>query len=218
MILAAQTGELRSHWIKCLQNSDEESCEVIQESGANLQGIFVGTTLQSDLQLQRNETVTPKVQVRPEVCIDGKQLEVVDILRVSPSTSLTDHAVAVEAKQLLKQYLGLTPIFEPQLQLEWQVKVSTQNITVETSMVPASTWQAIRSKSYIRADREQIVSFLLDDTRIGEIDDMLAGYEVRKFYRDEFQMREIENSHNIITINIVIVTTTLCLSAVIQDR
>jgi hypothetical protein len=59
------------------------------------------------------------------------------------------------------------------LGLDWQHRVLRKKVSVYTSMVVGSTWQAIRATSMIESSKEEIVELLMDDDRMYEFDDMV---------------------------------------------
>jgi hypothetical protein len=89
----------------------------------------------------------------------------------SPGQILSDQAVVMYQK-----YVGLLPSGD--LELDWQQKVNKGTITVDASKVAGSTWQAIRGKMLMQAQKEKILDLLLNDDRIGEFDDMFDFYKV----------------------------------------
>ena len=92
----------------------------------------------------------------------------------SPGQQLADHA-----RELIEKYLGIRSAND--LGLDWIRKVSKGAVTVDTSLVTGSTWQAIRGKMSIQANPEKIRDLLINDDRIGEFDDMFDFYKVRAY-------------------------------------
>jgi hypothetical protein len=81
-------------------------------------------------------------------------------------------SVASEALTLFRLYLGIDSDDGGKLGLDWQYKDTKKGVTVSTSMVAGSTWQAIKAHTYIRTNKEKLRSLLTDDSRINEFDDM----------------------------------------------
>jgi hypothetical protein len=85
--------------------------------------------------------------------------------------------LAEQSTLLMQKYLGMLPFAE--LELDWQTRVTKPNLTVDTSKVAGSTWQAIKGKTVMLAKKEAILQLLINDDRIGEFDDMFDFYKVR---------------------------------------
>ena len=90
-------------------------------------------------------------------------------------------ALADEALHLMKVYLGLEELRagEPALGLEWKEKKKEKTTTVFGTPVLGSTWNAVRAVGQVRADKADILKLLIDDSRIGEFDDMFDSCTVR---------------------------------------
>lgn len=102
----------------------------------------------------------------------------------SPQQVLADQAVV-----LMQKYLSMLPSGE--LELDWQLKVNKQNISVEASKVVGSTWQAIRGRTHMQAPKEKILKLVLDDDRIGEFDDMFDFYKFLTRIDDNTAVRRV---------------------------
>jgi hypothetical protein len=89
--------------------------------------------------------------------------------------------------RLLKVYLGLEGQYdlslvkkrsgskeecETPLNIDWQSKGNKKGVSVESSMVSGSNWQAVRAVTGMRADKHSIVKLIMNDNRMGEFDDM----------------------------------------------
>ena len=79
--------------------------------------------------------------------------------------------IAADSRVILKTYIGITN--EPnEYNLNWVEKNNGKGVTVSTSVVNGSTWQAIRAETVITSTKEKIKDLLLDDTKFGAYDDM----------------------------------------------
>jgi hypothetical protein len=74
----------------------------------------------------------------------------------------------------MKIYLGLLkqPANEPPLGLDWQVKINKKNMTVESTMVNESAWQAVRAVTFVKSNKEAVLKLVTDDSRMAQFDDM----------------------------------------------
>ena len=90
--------------------------------------------------------------------------------------------LAAKSIHLMKDYLGFlqsAPVrssadeSSSSVSLDWQVRVRKDNMIVSSATVPGSQWQAICAVKTIAADKNVILSLLLDDNRMNEIDDMV---------------------------------------------
>jgi hypothetical protein len=68
------------------------------------------------------------------------------------------------------------------LNIDWQPKGSKKGVSVESSMVSGSNWQAIKAVTGMRADKNSIVKLIMNDNRMGEFDDMFDFARVRTSY------------------------------------
>ena len=82
--------------------------------------------------------------------------------------------IAAHALRLMAVYMGLEKegVEMAQLHLDWQQRVSKRNMTVSSTMVAGSTWQAIRAMTTVAAEKNVILALLTNDSRMGEWDDM----------------------------------------------
>ena len=82
--------------------------------------------------------------------------------------------IAADALRLMEVYLGLgkESAGTPSLQLNWQQRVVKRNMTVSSTMVAGSTWQAIRAMTTVSAEKNVILALLTNDCRMGEWDDL----------------------------------------------
>ena len=79
--------------------------------------------------------------------------------------------IAADSRTILQTYIGI--LNEPNdYNLNWVEKTNGKGVTVSTSMVNGSTWQAIRAETVITTAKENIKDLLLDDTKFGAYDDM----------------------------------------------
>ena len=114
-------------------------------------------------------------------------VEVVLIAPVESSEPIIDSAHVsmgkdVEAESILKMkiYTGLEPDSsdESSVQLNWQPCSSRENVNVEASAVAGSFWQAVRAVTEIKGNKRDILKLIIDDSRIGEFDDMFDFSQV----------------------------------------
>lgn len=80
------------------------------------------------------------------------------------------------ALQRLVRYLGESSANEPFL--EWNLRMSKNNISIYSAQVPNSTWNALKANIVMNTDIDTLKKLLLDDSRIGEYDDMFDTCEV----------------------------------------
>ena len=82
--------------------------------------------------------------------------------------------IAAMSVRLMQLYLGMAADARgmPSLQLDWQQKIHRRNMTVSSTMVAGSHWQAIRAVTTMAANNMSILGLILDDSRMGEFDDM----------------------------------------------
>lgn len=66
--------------------------------------------------------------------------------------------------------------------LEWILRLTKSGISIYSSPVANSTWQALRATIMIESDVKTLVSLLTNDSRIDEYDDMFDSYEVCPYY------------------------------------
>lgn len=81
-----------------------------------------------------------------------------------------------EARRLFRIFTGLTPV--EGLVFNWVLRSTKGNITVHSSDVPDSTWQATKTDCIIKASKHRICQLITDDTRTCEYDDGVDGYEM----------------------------------------
>eukprot|EP01038_Epipyxis_sp_PR26KG_P012645 gene12645-16953_t len=88
--------------------------------------------------------------------------------------------IADEALSKIRLYLGIdeTRNESIELGLDWQLKVNKNNVTIHSSMVNNNNWQAIKAVTTICANKYKLVQLLVDDSRMGEYDDM---FDYHKF-------------------------------------
>jgi hypothetical protein len=79
-------------------------------------------------------------------------------------------ALAEEAQELMFSYIGKQA--KQIITFEWVNKYSKKGVEVFTSVVPGSAWQALKATCIMKANKYDIVDFLMDDDRLGEYDDM----------------------------------------------
>jgi hypothetical protein len=79
------------------------------------------------------------------------------------------------AKNRFLIYAGKAP-GEPSL--EWVLRLTKSGISIYSSPVANSTWQALRATLTIESDVKTLLSLLTNDNRIDEYDDMFDSYEV----------------------------------------
>jgi hypothetical protein len=81
----------------------------------------------------------------------------------------------------MKTYLGLIkqPAGESPLGLDWVMKITKKNMTVESTLVNESAWQAVRAVTCIKASKEKILKLVTDDRRMKEFDDMFDFAKVK---------------------------------------
>jgi hypothetical protein len=70
------------------------------------------------------------------------------------------------------------------LHLEWHHRATKKKTTVETSMVPGSSWHAIKATTVIDAKKASILQLLISDERMSEFDDMIDFVTVRQTDRN----------------------------------
>lgn len=75
--------------------------------------------------------------------------------------------------------------------LNWTFKVCKNNISVYSSMVKDSVWQAIKTVTVIPGRKEDIVGLLTNDDRMGEFDDMFDHYKFIKRIDAQTAIRRI---------------------------
>lgn len=83
--------------------------------------------------------------------------------------------IAVTSIRMMKVYLGLesdVTSLGTSLSLDWQQRVAKKNLTVSSTMVAGSNWQAVRAITTIAAEKDVILALLSNDCRMGEFDDM----------------------------------------------
>lgn len=78
-------------------------------------------------------------------------------------------------KRLLK-YTGKTVASD--FPLEWAVKMTKHNIVISATPIANSTWNALKAELVINAEIEVLRKLLVDDSRVGEYDDMFDTCEV----------------------------------------
>jgi hypothetical protein len=82
----------------------------------------------------------------------------------------------------IKKYSGGEEVCEIPLNIAWQPKGNRKGVSVESSMVSGSNWQAVRAVTGMRADKHSIVKLIMNDNRMGEFDDMFDFARVRELY------------------------------------
>ena len=83
--------------------------------------------------------------------------------------------IAVTSIRMMKVYLGLesdVSSLGTSLSLDWQQRVAKKNLTVSSTMVVGSHWQAVRAITTVAAEKDVILALLSNDCRMGEFDDM----------------------------------------------
>lgn len=81
-----------------------------------------------------------------------------------------------EGQRIVKLFVGITRVSG--LTFNWTLRASKKGITIHTSDVPNSPWQAVKSDCIIQQDKHEILKLLLDDSRSHEYDDSMEGFEV----------------------------------------
>ena len=84
-------------------------------------------------------------------------------------------SVEAESIRKMKVYTGLESDSDDDssVQLNWQPAVSSRdNVSVEASAVAGSFWQAVRATADIKGSKMDILKLIMNDSRIGEYDDM----------------------------------------------
>lgn len=81
-------------------------------------------------------------------------------------------------KRLLK-YTGQVP--SANFPLDWTPKVNNKNgISISATPIANSTWNALKAELVINADIDVLRKLLVDDSRVGEYDDMFDSCEVTR--------------------------------------
>jgi hypothetical protein len=91
--------------------------------------------------------------------------------------------VEVVSIEKMKVFLGLQCFdnFEtPSDQLQWQLSSLKDKIKVEESMVLGSVWQAVKASTVIKANKMDILTLIMDNSRIHEYDDMFDFSKVQQ--------------------------------------
>ena len=78
---------------------------------------------------------------------------------------------------MMKLYLGFHEVSNsnmyPQIRFEeWTPRINKKNMYVESTMVVGNKWQVIRVVTTMTANKDAIKSLMIDDSRIGEFEDM----------------------------------------------
>ena len=91
--------------------------------------------------------------------------------------------VESESIHRMKVYAGLEKETddEPLVGLNWQPCSSRENVSVDASAVIGSFWQAVRAVTEVKADKFDVLKLVIDDSRIGEFDDMFDFSQVSEF-------------------------------------
>ena len=93
-----------------------------------------------------------------------------------PSPRNTDQ-FASESIDIFLDYVGLNKV-NPSVNLTWTNRLVKNNISVDTSVVESSTWQALKATTYINADKYAIQRLIFDNKRASEYDDMVDYIKV----------------------------------------
>lgn len=86
--------------------------------------------------------------------------------------------VAEDSVKYLQIYNGGIQNETDDLGLAWALCSSREGVTVETSAVTDSFWQAVKAVSNISIDRMKILKLLTNDSRLVEYDDMFDFCQV----------------------------------------
>ena len=81
-------------------------------------------------------------------------------------------------KRLLK-YTGQT--VETDFPLDWTLKLNKNDISISATPIMNSTWNALKADLVVNADINVLRKLLIDDSRVGEYDDMFNSCEVSYF-------------------------------------
>jgi hypothetical protein len=79
-----------------------------------------------------------------------------------------------QSLQRLLEYTGAAP----GLPLDWAVKMNKHNIAVSQTQIDNSIWTALKAELVMNADIDVLRRLLVEDSRMGEYDDMLDKIEV----------------------------------------
>ena len=85
-----------------------------------------------------------------------------------------------ESLQRMKSYSGFADDSDDELKvnMKWLTSISREGVSVESSAVIGSFWQAIRATTEIRGEKMAILNLLMDDSRIREYDDVFDFSQV----------------------------------------
>lgn len=91
--------------------------------------------------------------------------------------------VEIASIEKIKLFLGLqcSDNFQtPSDQLQWQFSSLKDKIKVEESIVLGSIWQAVKASTVIKANKMDILTLIMDSSRIHEYDDMFDFSKVQQ--------------------------------------
>lgn len=93
----------------------------------------------------------------------------------------TGEDVEAESVDVMRIYVGLETDCDDDscVQLHWQPAVSSRdNVSVAACVVAGSSWRAVRGVADIKGSKMDILALVMNDSRIGEYDDMFDFSEV----------------------------------------
>lgn len=121
-----------------------------------------------DVGKEKNTAVAEQSSKGSSVKVD---LTDVEVLKKMDFSSLA-------LKRLLK-YTGQTT--QADFPLDWVLKLNKNDITISATPIVNSTWNALKAELVVNADIDVLRKLLVDDSRVGEYDDMFNSCEV-SFY------------------------------------
>ena len=111
--------------------------------------------------------VSPSESSNPNPLVDSEQVRL-------------SKCAAKESLRRMKSYCGLADDLDDDLELniKWLPSMSKEGVSVESSTVVGSFWQAIRATTEIEGEKMAILSLLMNDSRISEYDDVFDFSQV----------------------------------------